>query len=57
MFKIDPTANRINPLEVKRFTDLGFTERKHLQGMAGELPAGAGRGRWRRIADHPEGVR
>ena len=31
MFKIDPTANRINPLEVKRFSDLGFTERKHLQ--------------------------
>lgn len=31
MFKIDPTPNRINPLEIKRFTDLGFTERKHLQ--------------------------
>jgi len=25
MLKIDPTANRIKPLEVKRFTDLGFT--------------------------------
>jgi len=31
MFKIDAAANRIKPLEVKRFTDLGFTERKHLQ--------------------------
>ena len=29
MFKINPTANRISPLEVKRFSDLGFTERKH----------------------------
>jgi len=25
MLKIDPTANPIKPLEVKRFTDLGFT--------------------------------
>lgn len=32
MFKIDPTANRISPLNAKRFSDLGFTERKHLQG-------------------------
>lgn len=31
MFKIDSTANRINSLEVKRFSELGFTERKHLQ--------------------------
>jgi len=31
MFKIDPTANRINPLEVKRFSGFGFIERKHLQ--------------------------
>jgi hypothetical protein len=31
MFKIDRTSNRINPLEAKRFSDLGFTERKHLQ--------------------------
>ncbi|MGO2136850.1 DUF4268 domain-containing protein [Marinobacter sp.] len=31
MFKIDPKQNRISPLETKRFGDLGFTERKHLQ--------------------------
>ena len=38
MFKIDPTANRINPLEVKRFGDLGFTERKHLQEWLENYP-------------------
>ncbi len=29
MFKIDPASNRINPLEVKRFSDPGFTESQH----------------------------
>ena len=38
MFKIDPAANRIKPLEVKRFTDLGFTERKHLQEWLENYP-------------------
>lgn len=38
MFKIDPSANRINPLEVKRFSDLGFTERKHLQEWLENYP-------------------
>lgn len=38
MFKIDPTTNRINPLEVKRFTDLGFTELKHLQKWLENYP-------------------
>lgn len=38
MFKIDPTSNRISPLEVKRFSDLGFTERKHLQEWLGNYP-------------------
>lgn len=38
MFKIDPAANRINPLEVKRFSDLGFTERKHLQEWLENYP-------------------
>ena len=38
MFKIDPTANRITPLEVKRFSDLGFTERKHLQEWLENYP-------------------
>lgn len=41
MFKLDPAANRINPLEVKRFSDLGFTERKHLQEWL-ENPGSAG---------------
>lgn len=38
MFKIDPKSNRINPLEVKRFSDLGFTERKHLQEWLENYP-------------------
>jgi hypothetical protein len=38
MFKIDPHSNRINPLEVKRFSDLGFTERKHLQEWLENYP-------------------
>lgn len=38
MFKIDATANRINPLEIKRFTDLSFTERKHLQEWLKNYP-------------------
>lgn len=38
MFKIDPAANRINPLETKRFSDLGFTERKHLQEWLENYP-------------------
>jgi len=38
VFKIDPTSNRINPLEVKRFSELGFTERKHLQEWLENYP-------------------
>src|SRR5690606_35358638 len=38
MFKINPTSNRISPLEVKRFSDLGFTERKHLQEWLENYP-------------------
>lgn len=38
MFKIDPHSNRISPLEVKRFSDLGFTERKHLQEWLENYP-------------------
>lgn len=38
MFKINPTANRISPLEVKRFSELGFTERKHLQEWLENYP-------------------
>lgn len=38
MFKINPTSNRISPLEVKRFSDLGFSERKHLQEWLENYP-------------------
>lgn len=38
MFKIDPVSNRIDPLEVKRFNQLGFTERKHLQEWLENYP-------------------
>lgn len=38
MFKIDPTANRIQPLEAKRFSELGFSERKHLQEWLENYP-------------------
>jgi hypothetical protein len=44
MFKIDSAANRINPLEVKRFTDLGFTERKHLQEWLENYPQALSQG-------------
>ncbi|MDO8861008.1 DUF4268 domain-containing protein [Haliea sp. E1-2-M8] len=38
MFKIDSTANRISPLQAKRFSDLGFSERKHLQEWLENTP-------------------
>lgn len=38
MFKIDPTANRIKPLKAKRFSDLGFSERRHLQEWLANYP-------------------
>ena len=44
MFKIDRARNRINPLEVKRFTDLGFTERKHLQEWLENYPQALSQG-------------
>ena len=44
MFKIDAAANRIKPLEVKRFTDLGFTERKHLQEWLENYPQALSQG-------------
>jgi hypothetical protein len=44
VFKIDAAANRINPLEVKRFTDLGFTERKHLQEWLENYPQALSQG-------------
>jgi hypothetical protein len=44
VFKINTAANRINPLEVKRFTDLGFTERKHLQEWLENYPQALSQG-------------
>ena len=44
MFKIDRTSNRINPLEAKRFSDLGFTERKHLQEWLENYPQALAQG-------------
>jgi hypothetical protein len=44
MFKINRTSNRINPLESKRFSDLGFTERKHLQEWLENYPQALAQG-------------
>jgi len=38
MYKIDPARNRIAPLEAKRFGELGFSERKHLQEWLENCP-------------------
>lgn len=38
MYKVDPIQNRIAPLEAKRFVELGFTERKHLQEWLENCP-------------------
>lgn len=38
MYKIHTTANRIQPLETKRFSELGFSERKHLQEWLANHP-------------------
>ncbi|MCB9481620.1 MAG: DUF4268 domain-containing protein [Desulfobacteraceae bacterium] len=42
MYKIDKTANRINRLESKRFSDLGFSERSHLQEWLANEPDALG---------------
>ncbi len=44
MFKIDSLANRITPLEAKRFSELGFTERKHLQEWLENYPQALAQG-------------
>ena len=38
MFKINAIANRIQPLETRRFSELGFSERKHLQEWLANHP-------------------
>ncbi|NIB39088.1 DUF4268 domain-containing protein [Pseudomaricurvus alkylphenolicus] len=44
MFKIDSQQNRIAPLEAKRFGELGFTERKHLQEWLENCPQALAQG-------------
>lgn len=44
MYKIDPAQNRISPLEAKRFGELGFTERKHLQEWLENCPQALAQG-------------
>jgi hypothetical protein len=44
MFKIDTAQNRIAPIEAKRFTDLGFGERKHLQEWLEHCPQALAQG-------------
>lgn len=44
MYKIDAAQNRIAPLEAKRFSDLGFTERKHLQEWLENCPQALAQG-------------
>ena len=42
MFIIDRQTNRINPVNLKRFSELGFTERKHLQEWLNYQPNALG---------------
>ncbi|MDR5904802.1 DUF4268 domain-containing protein [Franzmannia qiaohouensis] len=44
MYKIDPAQNRIAPLEARRFGELGFTERKHLQEWLENCPQALAQG-------------
>lgn len=42
MFKVNQQANRITPVKVKQFGELGFTERKHLQEWLAHQPDALG---------------
>jgi hypothetical protein len=42
MFKIDSTTNRITPLQARKFGDLNFTERNHLQEWLANMPEALG---------------
>lgn len=42
MFKIDKSSNRISPIQSKSFTELGFTERFHLQEWLANQPDALG---------------
>lgn len=42
MFTVDSQANRIQPVKTKTFSELGFTERKHLQEWLAHQPNALG---------------
>src|SRR5699024_5669280 len=42
MFIINPTTNRITPVQSKTFTELGFSERNHLQEWLANHPSALG---------------
>ena len=42
MYQIDRTLNRITPIQNKKFSDLGFTERQHLQEWLAYQPDALG---------------
>src|SRR5699024_205669 len=42
MFIINPTTNRITPVQSKTFTELGFSERSHLQEWLAKHPSALG---------------
>ncbi|KJS08973.1 MAG: membrane protein [Gammaproteobacteria bacterium BRH_c0] len=44
MYKIDPAHNRITPIEAKRFAELRFGERKHLQEWLEHCPQALAQG-------------
>lgn len=44
MFKVNTSSNTIQALESKRFSELGFSERKHLQEWLENCPEALGRG-------------
>ncbi len=42
MFTVNHQSNRISPVKTKRFSELGFTERKHLQEWLAHEPSALG---------------
>ncbi|MEF1260084.1 DUF4268 domain-containing protein [Vibrio harveyi] len=42
MFTVNHQANRISPVKTKKFSELGFTERKHLQEWLAHEPSALG---------------
>ncbi|MGC7862607.1 hypothetical protein [Vibrio anguillarum] len=42
MFTVNHQTNRISPVKIKKFSELGFTERKHLQEWLAHQPDALG---------------